>query len=266
MLNGALYKREMKNSFKILVVFAVILSMYISVIISMYDPQMMEMMDGFYRIMPEVMEAVGMTTGATSLIGFMISYLYGFILLIFPMVFCILRGNGLIAKYTDQGSMVGLLAAPVKRSTIALTQMMVLLSGIFLLIAYTTVVEVVMVHILFPGETLTTDLLKINASLFCLHALIGGICFLFSCLFSDTKRSIAFGAGIPALMYVLKMLANVGDRVELLRYTTVFTLYDANAMITGDGGGLIKTLILLVGAICLYTAGVLVFCRKDLHI
>ncbi|MDO5101107.1 MAG: ABC transporter permease [Eubacteriales bacterium] len=266
MLNGALYKREMKNSFKILAVFAVILSMYISIIISMFDPQMMEMMDGFYRIMPEVMEAVGMTPGETSLIGFMISYLYGFILLIFPMLFCILRGNGLIAKYTDQGSMVSLLAAPTKRSTVALTQVLVLLTGIFLLIVYTTVVEVAVVYILFPGEMLTTDLVKINASLFCLHTLIGGICFLFSCIFSDTKRSIAFGAGIPALMYILQMLANVGDRVEWLRYATVFTLFDATAMITGDGGGLIKTVILLFGAICLYAAGVLVFCRKDLHI
>ena len=52
-----------------------------------------------------------MTAGAADLLGFMISYLYGFILLVFPMVFCILRANGLVAKYVDRGSMACLLAA-----------------------------------------------------------------------------------------------------------------------------------------------------------
>ena len=84
--------------------------------------------------MPELMASVGMKANATNLLGFMISYLYGFILLIFPMLFCILRGNALIAKYVDKGSMVSLIAAPVKRHIIAFTQMKVLVSGILLLV------------------------------------------------------------------------------------------------------------------------------------
>lgn len=83
MLNMALYKREMKGSLKMLVIFAAVISLYVSVIISMYDPEMMKTLDSFYKIMPELMASVGMTAGATSLIGFMISYLYGFILLMF---------------------------------------------------------------------------------------------------------------------------------------------------------------------------------------
>ena len=132
MINLALYKREMKGSIKLLVIFAAVMALYISVIISMYDPELMKTLDGFVEVMPELMAAVGMSAGATSLLGFMISYLYGFILLIFPMVFCILRANGLIAKYVDKGSMVSLVAAPVKRRTIACTQMSVLLSGVLL--------------------------------------------------------------------------------------------------------------------------------------
>ena len=142
MLNMTLYKREMKGSLKLLILFAAIISMYVTIIIRMYDPEMMATLDSFYEIMPELMASVGMSTGATSLIGFMISYLYGFILLIFPMVFCILRGNGLIAQYVDKGSMVTLLAAPIKRSTIAITQVSVLISGTLLLMIYATGLEV----------------------------------------------------------------------------------------------------------------------------
>lgn len=266
MLNMALYKREMKGSLKMLVIFAAVISMYVSVIISMYDPEMMKTLDSFYAIMPEIMASVGMTAGSTSLIGFMISYLYGFILLIFPMVFCILRGNGLIARYTDKGSMVSLLAAPVKRRTVAATQAFVLISGILFLVIYTTGLEIVIAEIGFPNELVILELLKLNAALLCLHLFIGSICFLASCIFSDTKYSVAFGAGIPALMYVLQMLANVGEKAKAAKYLTFFTLFDAYGMISGENSAIIGAAVLGIGAVGLYMIGIMIFCKKDLHI
>ena len=107
----------------------------------MYDPEMMKTLDNFAEVMPDLMASVGMKAHASNLLGFMVSYLYGFILLIFPMVFSILRGNALIARYVDKGSMLSLIAAPVKRCTIAFTQMSVLISGIVLLIFYSTILE-----------------------------------------------------------------------------------------------------------------------------
>ena len=141
MMNMALYKREMKGSIKLLIIFGAIITLYVSVIISMYDPELMETLDSFVEVMPELMAAVGMKANAATLLGFMVSYLYGFILLIFPMIFCILRGNALIAKYVDKGSMALLTAAPVKRRVIAFTQMKVLVSGILLLVLYSTALE-----------------------------------------------------------------------------------------------------------------------------
>lgn len=266
MLNATLYKREMKGSLKMLIIFAAAISMYVSIIISMYDPEMMATLDSFYEVMPELMASVGMSAGATSLIGFMISYLYGFILLIFPMVFCILRGNGLIAKYADKGAMVTLLAAPVKRRTVAVTQMSVLISGILLLILYTTGLEVAVAEMGFPGELVISELLKLNAALLCLHVFIGSVCFLASCVFSDTKYSIALGAGVPALMYILQMLANAGEGAEGIRYFTFFTLFNANGIAANESGAVMGALVLLICAIALYAIGITVFCKKDLHI
>lgn len=266
MINLTLYKREMKNSIKILVIFAAVISMYIAIIIGMYDPEMMASLDQFYDMMPELMSAVGMTTGATSLLGFMSSYLYGFILLVFPMIFAIIRGNSLVAKYVEKGSMVALLASPVKRSTVALTQLSVLLSGIVLLIAYATGLEFAVAHAKFPGELAISELFKLNSALLCLHLFIGSICYLATCFFSDTKYSIAVGAGIPALMYVLQMLANSGEKAEFINKMTFFTLFDPNGIVAGDSSATLGAIVLVVGAVLLYTLGVLVFCRKDLHI
>ena len=264
MINSTLYLREMKKSIKMLFIFIAVITMYVSIIIGMYDPKMMEMLDGFSKMMPELMSAVGMTTGTTSLLGFMVSYLYGFILLIFPMVFCILRGNGLIAKYTDSGAMAVLLASPVKRYTIVSTQLAVLLSGVSILVLYATGLELVVAGSQFPGELVAGDLLKLNLALWCLHIFIAGICFLASCVFSETKYSIAFGAGIPAFMYIIQMLSNVGEKTEVAKYFTFFTLFDADGIVAKEAGAFTGAIVLLIGACIMFFLGSVVFCKKDL--
>lgn len=266
MMNMALYKREMKGSIKLLIILSAIITMYVSIIITMYNPEMMKTLDSFAEVMPELMASVGMKTGDSTLLGFMVSYLYGFILLIFPMLFCILRGNALIAKYADNGSMALLTAAPVKRRTIAFTQTGALVSGIFLLILYSTIVELICSVSGFPGELDMAALFLLNGGLLCLQLFIGGICFLSSCIFSDAKYSIAFGAGIPIFMYVLQMLANVGGNAERAKYFTFFTLFNPDGLIAGESEAVAGMLILLAGAAVLYISGIMIFDRKDLHI
>ena len=140
----------MKNSLKLMLIFLAVITLYVTIIISMYDPEMMEMLDTFAKAMPELMAAMGMNvTIASSLMEFMISYLYGFILLIFPMVFTFIRANALIAKYTDNGSMVSLLASNVSRVKIALTQLLSLITSIIIIIIYSTILEIITANILF---------------------------------------------------------------------------------------------------------------------
>lgn len=266
MMNLTLYRREMKGSIRLLLIFGAVMTLYISIIISMYDPEMMKTLDNFAEVMPDLMASVGMKAHASNLLGFMVSYLYGFILLIFPMVFSILRGNALIARYVDKGSMLSLIAAPVKRCTIAFTQMSVLISGIVLLIFYSTILELTCAAKGFPGELDIPKLLALNGGLFCLHLFIGSICFLASCLFSDTKYSLALGAGVPALMYVLQMLANVGGTAEKAKYFTFFTLFNADGLIAGKSSAVLGVVILLAGAVLLYTLGILAFNKKDLYL
>ena len=97
---------------------------------------------------------------------------------------------------------------------------------------------------------------------FVLQLFIAGISFLASCVFNDSKYSIAVGGGIPALMYVLQMLANTGGNAEKVKYFTFFTLFDPDALIAGDRSGLIGIFVLLIGACILFVASGMVFCKK----
>ena len=49
MISKALYKREMKGSIKLMVVICAVITMYVSIIISMYDPEMMKCWTALWR-------------------------------------------------------------------------------------------------------------------------------------------------------------------------------------------------------------------------
>ena len=266
MINKTLYAREMKNSLKLLVILAAVIALYAGIIIYMYEPELMALLDSYAIAMPEMMASVGMTAGATDLLGFLISYLYGFILLVFPMIFSILRANSLLAKYTTNGAMSYLLAAPVSRLRIIATQIAALVSGILLLLIFTTALEIGVAEYFFPGELALPDLFTVNAGLLCLQLFIASLCLLFSALCSDSKISLGFGAGIPTLAFILQMLANTGDKAADLKYATFFTLFDPTGLAAGDTSALLQSGILLLAAILCFALAGLVFCRKSLSI
>ncbi len=266
MLNFTLYKRGIQGIWKLLLIFSLILTMYFTIIISMFDPKIGSALIEFEKAMPELMAMVGMSTGSTTLIGFMSSYLYGFIMIIFPMIFSIISANKLIASLVDKGSMSYLLAAPVKRSTVAFTQMKVLLSGIVFLVAYVTILGIVVAEISFPGELDIDRYIPLNVGNLCLHFFIGGICYIFSCIFSDTKYAVGFGAGIPALSYIIQMAANAGDKYADAKYLTFLSLFNPEGIAAGETSASWGAVSLFVGSILLFAGAITIFSKKDLHI
>ena len=253
MINKTLYAREMKNSVKLLFILAAVMALYIGIIIYMYEPEMMALLDSYVDAMPEMMAAVGMTAGATDLLGFMISYLYGFILLVFPMIFCILRADRLLARYTTSGAMSYLLAAPVSRQRIVTTQIAALISGTFLLILFATALEILVAEHFFPGDLDIPDLLAVNTGLLCLQLFIASVCYFFSSACSDCKL-------------ILQMLANTSDKAADLKYATFFTLFDPTGLAAGDISALLSSGALFLAAILCFILAGLVFCRKSLSI
>jgi len=266
MLNWPLYKKEMKSSLKMLLIFIAVISLYVGMIVTMYDAEAMKQLDGFFDTMPGIMEAVGMVPGATSMIGFLATYLYGFILIIIPMTFSILCTNRLIAKYVDNTSMSTLLAAPIKRHTIALTQICVLLTGIIIIVLYVTILQISIANANFPGELDINKLLILNMCLLTLHFFIGSVCFICSTIANSTSASIGWGAGIPALMFIMQMLGNVGDKAEWVKNFTFFTLFNAQDIIEPTRDAFINIGILGVGALILLFASVEIFIAKDLNV
>ncbi len=263
-MNATLYKNGLKSSWKPLVIFAAVMTMYFTIIVTMFDPELGSALQSLGDAMPELMAVVGMTSTDTTLVGFMASYLYGFIVPVIPMVFAIIVGNSLVARRVDSGSMAYLLAAPVSRLKIVLTQMMVLATGVFLLVGYSAAIGIVACQAYFPGELDIAKFLLLNLGALALHLLISSICFFASCLFNDTKYSLAVGAGVPALAYVIQMLA--GGGMENAKYATFFTLFEPHAIVGGEAAAYWGMAALAAGGLVLYAAANVVFVKKDVPV
>ncbi len=232
----------------------------------MYDPKLGSALMEFAKAMPEIMAMVGMNPSSASLVSHMSAYLYGFIMLVFPMVFSILCANRLVSRLVDRGSMAYLLAAPVERKTVVFTQIKVLCTGVFLMVFYATGLGIINCQILFPNELNLGKYLLLNVGVLCLQLFIAAICFMCSCIFSDAKYSVGFSTGIPAVCFIIQMAANVGDKYAGLKYVTFFTLFDSDGLVAGELNAIIKIIILLMGAISLFVGSIIIFNKKDLSI
>lgn len=266
MLNLTLYKRGLSEIWKMLLIFAAIITMYFAVIIPMFDPEIGSVLEQFQQAMPEFMTFFGMVLKESTMLGFVSTYLYGFIMLIVPMVFSILCSNMLMSRHIDRGSMVYLLSAPVERKTISFTQMKVIASGIAALIVYATLLGIVLCESIFPGRLEVGKFILLNAGALSLQLFIAGICFLCSCVFNEVRQSTWFGAGIPAVAFLLKMIANNGGVAENAKYATFFTLFNPEKLSMLDGGAIAGIIALFIGAVTLFFAAIALFSRRDLHI
>lgn len=267
MISFPLFKQTLKSSYKFFIIFLLILTMYFSIIITMYDPANVESMQLLLQSLPkEVVNAMNFNLIGGTFTGFLASYLYGFLIIVFPMIYTIILANRLIAKHIDHGSMANLLATPNSRKKIVMTQMFYLVISIILLMGSLFLLAYVISEIAFPGLIDVRTFLILNFGALLLHLAIGSIAFLSSCIFNDSKDSLAFGAGIPILFFLIQMLGNVGEKLAFLKNLTLFTLFSPENILKGSSSVPFSFAALFILAVLLYGTGVIIFNKKDLPI
>lgn len=87
--------------------------------------------------------------------------------------------------------------------------------------------------------------------------------FFASCLFNRNKNAMTIGGGLPFAFFIISIIVEMSENLENLKYITLTTLFDTQEILAlGDFG---VGLGVLAGiAVVLYTAGCLIFTKKDL--
>lgn len=263
-MSGTLLKKELKSNGRLLALFLGVLTLYGGMITSMFDPKLGESLKAMADSMPDLFSAFGMDQSGATLTEFLSNYLYGFLLVVFPMVFLILLANRLLTRYLDRGSIAFLLATPNRRSKIVLTQAFTMVLLLFSLTLYMTGFLLVLSEALFPGELDQRAFLLLNVGLLGLYLFLSGLCFCTACLWSEPRLATGVGAGACIAFVLLQMLSRVGEKFDWLKYATPLTLFDPQGLIAGEAPAVRGVLILYAAGVALYALGTAVFCRRDI--
>lgn len=266
-MNKTLFLKNIKFNWGIFAFVAGMLLIYVITSVTMFDPNSAETMRLMLEMLPEgMMKAFGFDSLGTDLTSYLGGYLYGFIFLVFPLIYTVILSNKLVAKHVESGSMAYLLNTPNSRVRIILTQAIYLIASTLVLMVVEVIVLIFMAQAMFPGYLDIGNFLALNLVTFLVLVVVGGISFLFSCIFNDTRNAIAFGAGVPIIFFVLKMVSEISEKVAFLRYFTIYSLVVPDKIMTDGSYTTIVSVILVGAAAILYGGAIYIFHKRSLAI
>ncbi len=194
-------------------------------------------------------------------------------------ILIVILANSLIASQVDRGSMAYVLSTPTKRSAVAITQMVFMLVVPLIMIGIVCATRIG-TSFLFYDEVNVPGMLALFGGMYILVEAVCALCYMGSCLFSQSKKAMAFGGGLAVWFFLASMIGlfgsenmvNTGMGVEelsIFNKLTLVGLYDVDALATVGTGNVDtafvwKLLVLVAVAIACYTIGAVRFSKKDL--
>ncbi|WP_226537205.1 ABC transporter permease [Fictibacillus halophilus] len=266
-MSWPLYFSMMKSHAKMLGGFIYGAVAYIVLIIWIY-PSIADMkgFNDMINALPEGMrKLIGMENGINSLADYIAGEFYGMLFLIILMVYVILTSTRLMARLVDQGSMAYLLATPNSRLKIAATQAAVIITGLALIVAFTTLSGIAASEWLISGYELdVASFVTLNILTFLIFLVIAGYCFFISSSFNDEKKALGISAGLTLFFYMLNMAGKLSEDTEWLLNFTIFKLYDPIKMINNETDALFTGTMLALAALVLFGGSLIVFKKRNL--
>lgn len=210
----------------------------------------------------------------------MLNTMYFTVMGLLPIfLFIVIVGNSLIVNQVDSGSMAYILATPTKRAAVANTQAVFLIVSPFLICTVGFAVRCAASNA-FLGEANVKMNMALYFGMYLLAEAVGGICYMGSCLFTQSRKAMAFSGGVAVWCFIASLLGmfgaedmvNMGMGVEelgIFNKLTLVGLYDTKALSTVGSAEvndafLWKLCVLVAVAAVSYLIGNISFQKKDL--
>lgn len=268
-MNFSLFKTMLKAHIKGMFNYAIGSAFYMILMVWVY-PSISEntkSLNDFIKVMPAgVLKAFGFENGFGSFESYISGEYYGVILTIILTIFCVMLPTQLIAKLVDQGSMAYILSTPITRAKVAFTQAIILITGIFLIMFFTTVSGFVGYELFLKGENSFHALkfIQINIEAFLLFFAVGGISFFVSCLANDEKKSLGISGVIAFGFFSLDLIGKISDKIDWLRNFTIYSLFRPSEIVSGNGDMIQSSIILSFIGLAFIVVGILIFRKRNL--
>ncbi len=262
-----LFMFDLRENKMLIIIFTLILMMYGTISVSMYNPQSIQGFEAIINMLPEQMiKMFGFDLIAGDITKYLGGYLYGFIMVIFPMIFIIMVGTRLVSRHVDKGSMIYLITMPYTRKRIITTQAVFYVLSLLFVLGFNVGLIILIAHIRFPGLLDIGSFLMLNLVTFAVHLALTGVAFLFSVLFGDSSKSLGVTGVLLISFFVLNMLSSISDKTDFLKYFSPYALINPDYILSGGGNGWLSAVILLVFSGAVFVGSIELFNRKSLII
>lgn len=199
-MSRTLYLRELRRNAGAVLAIGAILVLYVASVVSMYNPETTKSLEAIMSTMPDMFAAFGMSHPATTMTGFMLNYLYGFLFTWVALLLIMMMVNRMVVQPIDRGSLSCVLSTPASRLRIALTLALALLTSLVVTLALIIVAQLALAEAQYPGELDLPALARASAGLFCLWLFMADLCFASACCFRDGRVALWAGGGACLLI------------------------------------------------------------------
>lgn len=200
---------------------------------------------------------------AASFSNYITVELVGFIWIIIMAAFVIAWTRAMISGEIRDGTMELLLAQPVERWEVLVSEGTGLLGGI-LAVTLATVLGIVAFGSAFGGKVAYAGFAAFVPLGVCIALAIAGYSLLFSALLDDPRRAAMASAGLTLFFYVLHFVSQYSKVVAKIDWFGIFHYYNPLAVLDSGGVPVKSILLLLAFAVVGFGLAGWVFQHKDI--
>ncbi|MCL6515304.1 ABC transporter permease subunit [Alicyclobacillus sp.] len=266
-MSTALFRTSMKMHMKTLLSFALGTAAYLWLFIWAYPfVAQSSALNQLLQDLPQgLLQMIGYQAGVSQMNDYLAGEFYTLIYIVILSIYVVTTATRLIAHPVDRGWMSCLLSTPVSRVRVALTQAAVLVSGIFLIAALTTVAGILGVHWLAPDAPFHVwQFVEMNAVAALLFLAVGGYGFALSCLCPDERAAAGTSAALTVVFFATKTVSALNDHVSWLKYLSLFTAFNPQGIAHGEASLAMVCPVLAIISVLLFAFGVLAFQRRQM--
>ena len=216
---------------------------------------------------PALLKFVGYQAGISHVSDFLAGEFYGLIYIVILAIYTVMTATKLVAHLVENGSMAYLLATPVSRVKVAVTQSVVLALGIGVIGLFSTLGGILGVRLLVPTGGLDTRFfIQMNVVGALLFVVIGAYSFLFSCIALDERQALSMSAVVTLIFYALHTAGTISDKFSWLNHMSVFTVFNAPDLIHGTAPFATRVVALAVSSIVIFAIAILGFRKRQMSL
>lgn len=227
-------KRELKVNFKSFILWTSILIGIFLVVFLIYPyiitDDTVKSLDEMLKVFPpELLKAFNMDmTSINSAYGWLKSEGFMFILIIIGLFSSILGSNILLKEEYDK-TIEYLSFLPIKRSNIVTNKVVV--GIIYIVLMIITIGLFNYIALLISGDFNNKEYLLLSITPLFIALPLFSLNLFISSFIHKSKKSIGFSLGMVFIFYIINILSELSDKVEFLKYFSIYTLADVRGII-----------------------------------